>query len=322
MLDRLSALIGTLQTWLFEQVVQPALFHLGLISLDEVAFGATEWFILGAIEVLVLYALLRPLEAWRPVERWPDRRGVGTDVVYTLLHRLGVVPLLSFALLTPIADSIEAWTRLHGFLPFNVEGWFAAADEQPLASFVVYLLVLDLAEYLRHRLQHRLDAWWGLHALHHSQRRMTFWTDDRNHLLDDLLQACWLATLAILIGVSPAQFAGIILFIRAIESLSHANVDIGFGWLGERLIVGPRFHRLHHAIGAGHEGAQRGCNFAVLFPVWDIVFGTARWVGTPGATGIRDQLDGRDYGCGFWRQQWLGLERAWTGLIGKRARSV
>jgi hypothetical protein len=27
------------------------------------------------------------------------------------------------------------------------------------------------------------------------------------------------------------------------------------------------------------------------------------------ATGIRDQLHGRDYGDGFWRQQWLGLKR-------------
>jgi sterol desaturase/sphingolipid hydroxylase (fatty acid hydroxylase superfamily) len=33
-----------------------------------------------------------------------------------------------------------------------------------------------------------------------------------------------------------------------------------------------------------------GCNFAVLFPVWDMLFGTARFDGTYEATGIRDQL--------------------------------
>ena len=27
------------------------------------------------------------------------------------------------------------------------------------------------------------------------------------------------------------------------------------------------------------------------------------------ATGIRDQLTGRDYGRGFWQQQWFGLKR-------------
>jgi sterol desaturase/sphingolipid hydroxylase (fatty acid hydroxylase superfamily) len=50
-------------------------------------------------------------------------------------------------------------------------------------------------------------------------------------------------------------------------------------------------------------------NFAVLFPIWDILFRTADW--RPGfvPTGIRDQLSGRDYGRGFWSQQWRALER-------------
>jgi sterol desaturase/sphingolipid hydroxylase (fatty acid hydroxylase superfamily) len=47
----------------------------------------------------------------------------------------------------------------------------------------------------------------------------------------------------------------------------------------------------------------------VLFPVWDHLFGTASPVREFPATGIRDQLHGRDYGEGFWRQQWLGLKR-------------
>ena len=73
--------------------------------------------------------------------------------------------------------------------------------------------------------------------------------------------------------------------------------------------MSPSFHRRHHAIGFGHEGTARGCNFAVLFPVWDVVFGTADF--RPGflPTGIRDQLAGRDYGRGFWAQQWFGLRR-------------
>jgi sterol desaturase/sphingolipid hydroxylase (fatty acid hydroxylase superfamily) len=52
----------------------------------------------------------------------------------------------------------------------------------------------------------------------------------------------------------------------------------------------------------------------VLLPVWDMLFGTARFEGRPGdtATGIRDQLPeegGRDYGRGFWAQQRLGVLR-------------
>jgi sterol desaturase/sphingolipid hydroxylase (fatty acid hydroxylase superfamily) len=89
-----------------------------------------------------------------------------------------------------------------------------------------------------------------------------------------------------------------------------------FGPVFERVLVSPRFHRLHHSIGAGHESKGRGTlgghNFAVLFPIWDVLFRTGDFRLRYDPTGIRDQLaeeGGRDYGSGFWSQQWLGLRR-------------
>jgi sterol desaturase/sphingolipid hydroxylase (fatty acid hydroxylase superfamily) len=75
---------------------------------------------------------------------------------------------------------------------------------------------------------------------------------------------------------------------------------------------------LHHSIGIGHEsdGPQTlgGHNFGVLLPWWDILFRTANFDLRYDQTGIRDQVEqGRDYGDGFWSQQWLGLKR----LIGR-----
>ena len=77
------------------------------------------------------------------------------------------------------------------------------------------------------------------------------------------------------LGVSML-YVTIIIAGRMIESLSHVNARVSFGWLGERLLVSPRFHRAHHAIGVGHEGQYQGCNFAVLFPLWDVLFRTYR----------------------------------------------
>ncbi len=308
--------VGALQTWLFTTLIQPALFAAGAIDLGEKFFDATEWLILGAIEIAVLYALLRPLESRYPAEGWRDRRGVGPDVIYTLLSRLGVLPMTIFLLLSPLIDAIEARVRLAGFTPFNLEDLSPAIATSPLLSFLVYLIVLDLAEYWRHRLQHRFDWWWSLHALHHSQRKMSFWTDSRNHVLDDVIASAWSAGVALLIGVSPGQFFMIMIATRMLESLSHANLRVSFGSIGERLLVSPRFHRTHHAIGVGHEGAHRGCNFAVLLPFWDIVFRSANFSAKLEPTGIRDQLSGRDYGDGFWAQQWLGLERFARALWG------
>lgn len=308
-MDSLVALWAQAHAALFESVVQPAVFHLGLVSWLEASFDATEIFMIGAAEVVVLAVVLGALEKWRPVEVWADRRAVRVDVAYTLLVRLGVLPLAIFFLLLPVVDGLDGWLRMHDIIPPKLEDAFPALFDHPVASFLAYLVVIDFVLYWVHRAQHAFGWWWALHALHHSQREMTFWTDDRNHVLDMVITDLVLAVAALLVGVAPGQFVAIVAVTRAVESLSHANVRLAFGRVGERLLVSPRFHRVHHAIGLGHEGARQGCNFAVLFPLWDHLFGTANTVREFPATGIRDQLHGRDYGEGFWRQQWLGLKR-------------
>ena len=59
-----------------------------------------------------------------------------------------------------------------------------------------YLLLFDLVDYALHRAQHHFDWWWQLHAVHHSQRQMTMWSDNRNHLLDDVIRDCIIVVVA------------------------------------------------------------------------------------------------------------------------------
>lgn len=312
----MTEVFNYVHTWLFETAVQPVLYAMGWIAFQEDAYEATEWLLLGATQIAVLYALLRPLEARFPAEVWPERHGVGVDVTYTLLHRLGGFSLLIFLLLTPLVEAATQVLRSAGFTPFNLDALWPGVTDIAGVSFLMYLVVLDLVNYVLHRMQHRYRWWWALHALHHSQRRMSFWTDDRNHLLDDVLIDTIRAVVALAIGVEPDQFVGLIIATRVLQSLQHANLPWTLGPVG-RLLVSPVFHRRHHAIGWGHEGRAQGCNFAVLFPLWDMLFGTADWHDNAEPTGIRDQLPeygSRDYGDGFWRQQWLGLLR----LIGHR----
>ena len=145
------------------------------------------------------------------------------------------------------------------------------------------------------------------------------WSDNRNHLLDDIIHDTIIVVVAQLIGVAPGQFIALVAFMQLSQSLQHANLRLGFGAIGERFWVSPRFHRLHHAIGIGHEshGARTlgGHNFGVLLPWWDMLLGTGKFDGPLQDTGIRDQVEPdaqgrlRDYGRGFWQQQWLGLKR-------------
>jgi sterol desaturase/sphingolipid hydroxylase (fatty acid hydroxylase superfamily) len=308
-LNAVTEAFAQLQGMLFEHVILPSLYALGFMDVAEAAFDATGFVLLGGIQIALIYGLLRPLEAWRPAERWSDRRPVRTDVLYTFLNRLGIVPIGIYVLLAPLVDRLDAQLRALGYIPPNLEDLIPALAASPLAAFCAYLLVLDLADYWRHRLQHRWRIWWALHSLHHSQRQMTFWNDDRNHLLDEVIAGFWFAGVAFLIGVPPGQFVLAVMLTRFVESLSHANVRLSFGAIGERLLVSPRFHRTHHGIGIGHEGRRHGCNFATLFPLWDIVFGTANFRHRGAATGISDQLEGREYGETFVAQQWLGLKR-------------
>ena len=96
MIDSLSQTFAELQGWLFESMVQPLVYRLGLMEHVEPIYEGLGTAMIGAIEIAVLVALLKPLERWRPVEQWADKRAVRADVVYTWLHRLGVLPLAIF----------------------------------------------------------------------------------------------------------------------------------------------------------------------------------------------------------------------------------
>jgi len=301
------------QQWLFEQAVQPLMFALGLGNLLEDGFVATGWLLLGLLQIAILLSIFAALERWRPVEAVTDRAAVHVDILYTLIHRMGVFRVALFFTLDPLWDGLVGTLRLSGLPTFNVDQLWPGVSDIALVSFVIYLLLFDLVDYALHRAQHGLNWWWQLHALHHSQRQMTIWSDNRNHLLDDLLRDSVLVLVALLVGIAPSQFVAVVVVTQLLESLSHANVRLSFGRWASRVLVSPQFHRFHHSIGAGHESAGPetlgGHNFAVLFPVWDLLFRTARFDDRYDPTGVRDQLSGRDYGRGFWAQQWLGLRR-------------
>ena len=335
-------LFASAQQGLFETLIEPLAFALGLGNLLEDGFVAAGWLLIGVLQIGVLLAVIGPLQRLWPAEPVRDRAAIRVDVLYTLLHRLGLFKLAMFF-------SVEGWLtdaigvlRARGLPTLHLDALWPGVTDRPLVSFVLYLLVFDFIGYWVHRAQHQWDWWWKLHAVHHSQRQMTMWSDDRNHLLDSVLTDAIMVVVAILIGVAPSQFVLLVACTQLLESLQHANLRWSFGRVGERLLVSPRFHRRHHAIGIGHEaraarepgaagpsqgasaplwgsapraagsvGAHvRGVNFGVLLPCWDALLGSADFSGRCEPTGIRDQVEqGRDYGRGFWAQQWRGLLR-------------
>lgn len=321
MLATLTDAFETAQQWLFETAVQPLAFGLGAGNLLEDGFVATGWLLAGLLQIVVMLLVIGPLQRLWPVERVTDRHAIGIDVIYTLIHRLGLFKLVMFFSVELWLTQGIGWLRAHGLPTLQIDQLWPGVTDRAWVSFLIYLVVFDLIGYLIHRAQHRWHWWWQLHAVHHSQRQMTMWTDNRNHLLDSVITDVIFVCAAILIGVAPAQFVALVAVTQLLESLHHANLRWSWGWLGNRLLVSPSFHRRHHGIALGHEpGSQPlspyGANYGVLLPWWDLLFRSADWRPGLDATGIDDQvLQGRDYGRGFWAQQWLGLRR----LLGERA---
>lgn len=309
------------QLWLFETLVQPALLWLGEANWLEDAYRAVEVVMLGGVQILVILLLFRPLEKLRPAERWSDRRFARVDVVYTVLNKLGVLPLVVFVALQPLVDILDESVRSIGMLPPRLESVFPSLIDKHFITFLIYFALYDFAGYWIHRTQHGFRWWWALHSIHHSQRQMSCWTDDRNHVIDDMIVGAMMAVFAVLVGVQPTEFVAILVASRLLESFSHINARIGFGRIGERILVSPRYHRLHHARANPAEPHIHDHNFAAVLPIWDILFGTAKF--EPGAirpTGVDDPEADRDNGRGWLGQQIAGARRLFNALRPSRLR--
>ena len=242
-----------------------------------------------------------------------DRRQIGIDVLYTLIHRLGVFRLALFFTVDPLWDSVFGQLHVWGFAPFQLDQYWPGVTDRAWVSLIIYLLLFDAVDYFYHRAQHRFGWLWSLHAVHHSQRQMTIWSDDRNHLLDDMLRDVVVVFVSQLVGVPPAQFVAVV----AITSWRRASrtpicacisaPSVNACWSARAFtgitIPSPTTPR---------RRARPAATTAALFPIWDVLFRTARFGTNYGPTGIHDQLPeqgGRDYGRGFWSQQWLALKR-------------
>lgn len=307
-----------LQTWIFEAVVAPFIYRFGLMVWYEPAFNAVEIFMLGIIQVAVISLGMRALEKRWPLERTDGDSLVGVDRVYTVLSKLGIVPLFIFVATYPVTNGLEYLVRSMGMAPPRIEHLAPWLHANAFASFLIYFVLYDFAAYWVHRAQHGISWWWALHSLHHSQRQVTVWSDDRNHIVDDILVTLVLAIFSQFVGVQPDDYVLILLIGRLVESWSHANIDMGFGWLGNRLLVSPHFHRLHHAMASSREPHVHDHNYAPVFPIWDLLFGTAIWDFKYRPTGVDNAGIDRDNGRGWIAQQITVLGRFLLALAPNR----
>jgi sterol desaturase/sphingolipid hydroxylase (fatty acid hydroxylase superfamily) len=166
--------------------------------------------------------------------------------------------------LVPVAAAAIGGTG-EGLIPLPATGWAI------LPAIAIYLLAMDLGEYLFHRAQHRIPFLWSMHSLHHSDPDLNISTTIRHFWAEHLIKGVTIyLAIGLIFKVSPI-IASSYLLASFYNYFLHMNVRIGFGRLSW-LLNAPQFHRLHHSRLPHH----RDRNFAGLFPVFDYLFGTYR----------------------------------------------
>jgi len=150
-METLTDLFSAAQQWLFETIVQPIVFAVGLGGRVEDAFDGTGWLLVGLLQIVVLVAIIGPLQRLRPVEPVSDRKAIRTDVFYTVIHRLGLFRLALFFTLEPLMDDSFGMLRVAGFGTFHLDEIWPGVTDVAIVSFLLYLVVFDFVDYWIHR---------------------------------------------------------------------------------------------------------------------------------------------------------------------------
>jgi sterol desaturase/sphingolipid hydroxylase (fatty acid hydroxylase superfamily) len=132
-------------------------------------------------------------------------------------------------------------------------------------------LIADFFFYWFHRLQHANRLLWQEHLVHHSDKALNVTTTQRAHFIEHVLTPFAVAVpMTVLFNLPTASVAAIAILPSVWAYVVHTNVRVGFGSLWW-LVSSPQYHRIHHSI----EPAHHHRNFALWFPLWDVMFGTA-----------------------------------------------
>ncbi len=144
------------------------------------------------------------------------------------------------------------------------------ADVPTWAVLLAALVARDGVSYTIHRTMHGRTGW-PVHAIHHSDSHVNGFTAWRVHPLE-LVATNLLAVVMISWLGLPREIAGTVLVIALVHEIYiHLEVDIEHGPL-RFVLASPRFHRWHHL---DAEPAYNS-NYANMFPIYDVLFGTYR----------------------------------------------
>jgi sterol desaturase/sphingolipid hydroxylase (fatty acid hydroxylase superfamily) len=196
----------------------------------------------------------------------PDKSMVN-DTLAFLVNSLQLdyilIFLLTFGLLHKIRIGIKVFVGLEdGLLSFIP--WI------PL-QFIAYIILADFLGYWQHWFHHKLSFLWPFHSYHHSATELNVLTASRGHPIQtEFTNQLIVVIPLLLIGVPLVPLLSYRLIRNGLAFMHHSRLPWDWGWFGKYVVVSPGFHRYHHSVLPEHYDK----NLAILFPIWDHLFGT------------------------------------------------
>jgi sterol desaturase/sphingolipid hydroxylase (fatty acid hydroxylase superfamily) len=271
---RTAAVVGT---WLIFTLACSLVLWFGRSPRDLVLAGY-DWvgdllqflaMVYGTWDFQVLIAMLAiglALERFIPARR----QGVPNGVVNVALGCLMLLFQSAFMPLPGLVGAAVANT-IGGAYRLNLG--FDTASSLLLAAAAVLMssILVDFFFYWCHRLQHKSRILWQEHIVHHSDVALNVTTTQRAHFFEFILTPIAVGVpINLLFDLPPPNFVIITLIPVAWAYFVHINIPLGYGRLWW-LLTSPQWHRIHHSIEAEH----RDKNFALFFPLLDVMFRTA-----------------------------------------------
>ncbi len=227
---------------------------LGIFNLNGIrnmVFSAPLW-----------VALILTLTLERIIPAEPNRKILSASFAHDVMWFLYEPILHALVVGTYIGLVAKIYRTYFSHLTFSgltaAPGWI---------RFAVAVLVLDLGYWIQHYINHKVPYLWKMHAVHHSQQQLNFFTDFRYHPLEYVVRHTFITIPFLFLSVAPPVVVGFAVLKEWYSRFYHGNIRTNLGPL-KYILVTPQSHRVHHSLEARHHDR----NFGAIFSFWDFLF--------------------------------------------------
>ncbi len=173
-----------------------------------------------------------------------------------------------FTVLNAALDGLMRWLFYISVLAWSYQHHFFTFENVYLYWFALFILV-DLAFYFEHRIDHYCRLFWAVHVTHHSSEEFNLTTGFRSSVFQPVYRFIYLTPIALL-GFTPLDIVFMYSATQTYGILVHTQYINKMPRWFEAVFVSPSHHRVHHASNVIYLDKNMG----MCLIIWDKMFGT------------------------------------------------